>query len=91
MTWQLVFTDQYTKRAARFLKRNPAVRMQYAKTLDLLSVNPFHPSLRLHKLQGALNHLHGVSINLQHRVTIEMVITDREIIPINVGDHNAVY
>ncbi|MCD8517948.1 MAG: type II toxin-antitoxin system RelE/ParE family toxin [Burkholderiaceae bacterium] len=91
MTWQLVFTDQYTKRAARFLKRNPAVRVQYAKALELLRVNPFHPSLRLHRLEGRLSHLYSVSINLQYRITIEMIITDREIIPVNVGDHDTVY
>jgi hypothetical protein len=32
-----------------------------------------------------------VSINLSYRITLELVIRDRQIVPINVGDHDAVY
>jgi mRNA-degrading endonuclease YafQ of YafQ-DinJ toxin-antitoxin module len=91
MTWQLIFTEQYNKRAAKFLKRHPDVQTQYAKTLELLMLNPHHPSLRLHGLSGRLEGLQSISINLKYRVTIEMIITDSEIILINVGDHDTVY
>jgi len=43
MTWQLIFTEQYNRRAAKFLKRNPAIENQYAKALELLEHNPHHP------------------------------------------------
>ena len=91
MTFQLIFTAQYEKRAARFLKRHPELEKQYLKTLQLLELNPHHPSLRLHTLSGKLQGLHSVSINLSYRITIELLIHDNEIIPINVGDHNVVY
>lgn len=91
MTWQLIFTQQYNKRAAKFIKRHPDVQGQYAKTLELLALNPHHPSLRLHGLSGRLEGLHSISINLKYRVTIEMIITDNEIVLVNVGDHDAVY
>lgn len=91
MSFQLVFTEQYDKRAARFLKRHPALQKQYLKTLQLLEINPHHPSLRLHPLAGRLEGLHSVSINLSYRITLELLIRDRQIIPINVGDHDAVY
>ena len=91
MTWQLIFTEQYNRRAAKFLKRHPDVETQYAKTLELLELNPHHPSLRLHGLFGRLDGLQSISINLKYRVTIEMIITESEIILINVGDHDAVY
>ena len=48
MIFTLIFTDQYNKRAARFLKRHPDLEKQYLKTLQLLEMNPQHPSLRLH-------------------------------------------
>ena len=57
MAWQLVFTEQYNRRAARFLKRHPDAIGQYTKTLKLLAANPHHPSLRLHALQGRLSGL----------------------------------
>ena len=91
MTFQLIFTEQYNKRAARFLKRHPELEKQYLKTLQLLEMNPHHPSLRLHPLSGRLQGLHSVSINLSYRITLELLIHDEEIIPINVGDHDVVY
>lgn len=91
MTWQLVFTEQYNRRAAKFLKRHPDVESQYVKTLELLELNPHHPSLRLHRLSGRLEGLQSISINMKYRITIEMIITESEIVLINVGDHDAVY
>lgn len=91
MNYTLVFTDQYTRRAARFIKRHPQLREQYRKTLLLLQANPQHPSLRLHALAGKLSGLHTVSINLSYRITLELVIREQQIVPINVGDHDAVY
>lgn len=91
MPYALVFTEQYTKRAAHFLKRHPELVRQYEKTLCLLEADPRHPSLRLHALGGRLSGLHSVSINLSYRITIELLIAEAEIIPINVGDHDAVY
>ena len=91
MTWQILFTEQYNRRAAKFLKRNPAIENHYAKTLELLALNPHHPSLRLHALQGKLAGLHSISINLKYRITLEMIITDHEIVLINIGDHDRVY
>ena len=91
MSFQLIFTEQYNKRAASFLKRHSELEKQYLKTLQLLEMNPHHPSLRLHSLSGRLQGLHSVSINLSYRITIELLIKDEEIIPINVGDHDVVY
>lgn len=91
MSYRLIFTDQYTRRAARFLKRHPDLEKQYLKTLQLLELNPHHPSLRLHTLGGKLQGLHSVSINLSYRITLEILIQDEQIIPVNVGDHDTVY
>ena len=91
MAYALVFTDDYTRRALRFLKRHPELKNQYAKTLALLEINPHHPSLRLHALAGRLQGVHSVSINLSYRITLELMIQDQQIIPLTVGDHDTVY
>ena len=91
MSYYLDFTEQYNQRAKRFLKQHPDVEKQYVKTLQLLEINPHHPSLRLHALAGRLEGMHSVSINLSYRITLELLIRDQIIIPINVGDHGAVY
>ena len=91
MTYQLVFTEAYSRRASNWLRRHPGAEQQYLKTLQLLELNPFHPSLRLHALSGRLQGLHSVSINLSFRITLEFLVIDNEILLINVGDHEAVY
>jgi mRNA-degrading endonuclease YafQ of YafQ-DinJ toxin-antitoxin module len=91
MSYCLVFTEHYAKRAAYFLKRHPDLEKQYLKTLQLLELNPHHPSLRLHALSGKLQALYSVSINLSYRITLELLIQDEQIILVNVGNHDAVY
>lgn len=91
MSYRLIFTDQYNRRAARFIKRHPELREQYLKTLNLLAADPFHPSLRLHALGGKLQGVHSVSINLSYRLTLELLVRDGCVIPLNIGDHDTVY
>lgn len=91
MSYRLVFTEQYVKRARRFLKRHPDMEKPYLKTLQLLVLNPHHPSLRLHRLSGKLEAMYSVSINLSYRITLELLIQEGQIIPVDVGDHDAVY
>jgi mRNA-degrading endonuclease YafQ of YafQ-DinJ toxin-antitoxin module len=91
MAYKLIFTEDYTRRALRFLKRHPELKNQYVKTLALLELNPHHPSLRLHGLSGRMQGVHSVSINLSYRITLELLIQDQQIIPLNVGNHDAVY
>jgi len=91
MSWRIIYTQGYLKRAAKFLKRHPEILPQYEKTLKLLELNPSHPSLRLHRLDGPLRELHSVSINLSYRITLEFLLEDGKIVPVNVGSHDEVY
>lgn len=91
MTYKLIFTEQYEKRLRKFIKKHPEVLSQYEKTIRLLEVNPHHPSLRLHKLSGRLSDLHSISINISYRITLELIFTDQEIIPVEIGSHDEVY
>jgi mRNA-degrading endonuclease YafQ of YafQ-DinJ toxin-antitoxin module len=59
--------------------------------LQLMELNINHPSLRLHKLSGRLNGLSSVSINVSYRITLELIIRDKDIIMINIGAHDEVY
>ena len=91
MAYKLIFTERYTRIAARFLQRHPDMARSYEKTLTLLALNPHHPSLRLHPLGGRLAGMHSVSINLSYRITLHLWVSEQEITPINVGDHDTVY
>lgn len=91
MQYKIIFTKSYNKRATKFFKKHPGLLNQYEKVMKLLELNPYHPSLRLHKLGGKLSDLYSVSINISYRMTMEFLISEHEIIPIDVGSHDEVY
>ncbi len=91
MKYKLVYTKSYVRLARKFLKQHPDLEKQYASTLKLLEVNPFHPSLRLHRLKGRLKDLHAVSINIRYRILIHFIIREETIIPVSVGSHDEMY
>ena len=91
MPYPIIFTESYTRRAERFLKRHPDLLGVYGKTLQLLEVNPSHPSLRLHKLKGRLKELYSVSVTLTCRITLSFALVEGSIVLIDVGAHDDVY
>ena len=91
MAYKLIYPDSYVRHAKKFLRRHPEICTQYQNILEMLEINPHHPSLRLHGLTGRLSELSSVSINMSYRIVIDMVIKEEEIILINVGNHDQVY
>lgn len=91
MTYKLIYTNSYIKRASKFAKKHPDLVSQYGKTLKLLEIDPNHSSLRLHPLKGKLKDLYSVSVNISYRITLEFFITEKEIILVSVGRHDEVY
>ena len=89
--YTIIFTESYERRAKKFFKKHPDLISQYEKCLQLLEANPFHPSLRLHSLQGKLRGLSSISITLNCRLSMEFLINKKEILPIDVGSHDEVY
>ena len=85
--YKIIFTDSYEERVKKFLKKHSDLKNQYQKTLQLMELNPLHPSLRLHKF----SELYSVSINMQYRIAIDFQIEDETIIPINIGNHKEIY
>ncbi len=90
-TYRVHYTSPFRKRSNRFKRKHPEIIKQYEKTLQILEINPFHPSLRLHRLKGELKDIHSVPINLQYRITLHFVIKDNLIIPVDVVSHDQVY
>jgi mRNA-degrading endonuclease YafQ of YafQ-DinJ toxin-antitoxin module len=89
--YKLIFTHSYEEKAKKFLRKHPEIRNQYIKCLTLLELNPYHPSLRLHPFKTARFSGYSVSINLSYRISIEFLVTDNEVVLVNVGDHQDIY
>jgi proteic killer suppression protein len=88
---KLIYTESYIKRAKKFAIAHPDIIPQYEKTLRLLEINPFHPSLGLHKLKGKLKKLYSVSINISYRICLDFIINEDKIILVDVGKHDYIY
>jgi len=91
MPYEIEITESYNKKLIKFLKKHREIFSKYKKVILLLEVDPYHPSLRLHRLRGKLEELHSVSIDMQYRIMIEFIIEDKRIIPVNIGTHDEVY
>jgi len=89
--YKIILTDSYRKKAIKFLKKHKDLKEKYIKTLTILQNDPYHPSLRLHKLQGKQREYFSISINMSYRVVIDFIIENEEIIPIDIGSHDEVY
>ena len=86
--YEVVITESYEKIAKKWLKKHQDLQSKYINTLQLLSLNPSHNSLRLHKIKTPLADIYSVSINMQYRIILEFVIVDNQIILLDVGDHD---
>lgn len=91
MGYKLLISDEYKKRLKKFFKKHPNMLDRYSKALFILEQDPYHPSLRIHKLRGRLSEFYSISINMEYRLIIDFIIKDDEIILIDIGTHDDVY
>ena len=89
MNYKLVYDDKFIKKSVKFLKKHPDLKDRYYKTLHILEDNPFHPSLRLHKLKGS--DYHSVSLNMNYRIILYFLVVDNEIYLLDIDSHDNAY
>ena len=91
MTFALVTTQHFERRARKFLRKHPDLRPVLRDTLDDLSRDPFQPNLRLHPLSGSLAGVQAVSLTYAYRLTLLLRVTESEIVLLDIGTHDEVY
>ncbi|ABQ27426.1 type II toxin-antitoxin system RelE/ParE family toxin [Geotalea uraniireducens] len=89
--YTLVWSAGFTRSAEKFIKRHPELREKLATILRELENDPFQPHLKYHQLGGNLKGVQAVSITYSYRITLTIVVFDREIILLDVGSHDEVY
>lgn len=75
-------------RKIRKKEKNLAGRIE--KQIALFEESPKHPSLRTHKLSGALNNMWSISITVSIRM-VYILIDEGNALFIKIGTHNEVY
>ena len=91
MAYEIRLSESYKKRLRKFIQSHKDMAVRYEKTLRILQENPYHPSLRLHKLKGNLSEYYSISMNIEYRIIMDFMIVDEVIILLDIGVHDEVY
>lgn len=92
---KIVWSDSFARKLKRLLKQNPQLRSLVKQKLDLIAENPFHPSLRTHKLKGDLSDKWSCSLDYNNRIIFKFIESseseEKEILLLVIGSHDQVY
>ena len=89
--YELVWTARFMRSAKKFTKQHGELRAKFADILRDLENDPFQPHLKYHHLSGKLKGIQAISITDSYRITLTVVISDKEITLLDVGSHDEVY
>jgi addiction module RelE/StbE family toxin len=89
--YSIITPRQFLRQAHKFFKKHPDIRSRFAKVVNDLSRDPFQPHLGLHPLGGKLKGCYAVSLTDSYRITLTLMVTDKEIILLDIGSHYEVY
>jgi addiction module RelE/StbE family toxin len=89
--FNLVTTEYFLRRARKFFKKHPDLRGRFAQVVDDLQQDPFAPHLDYHHLGGKLKGMQAVRLTDSYRITLTIVIAEKEIFLLDIGTHDEVY
>jgi addiction module RelE/StbE family toxin len=92
---KLIWSAKFTRAARKLARRKPELLGDLDSALRQLEADPFHPSLRTHKLSGDFDGCWACSAGYDFRVVFEFVRptkgAEMEVHLLNVGTHDEVY
>ncbi len=87
----LVTTERFLRNSRKFLKQHPDLRDRFAQVLAQLREDPFAPQLSYHPLSGKYEGVQAIHLTYNYRIILSILITEKEIILLDVGSHDEVY
>ena len=93
MKYQLVYTPSFSRAARRLVSKNPRFAEGLQAALEMLSDDPFHSSLRTHKLKGELKACWACSAGYDLRIIFKLVTAagGKTVLLQTIGTHDEVY
>jgi len=82
---------QFLRQARKFFKKHPGLKSHFALVVADLQNDPFQPHLALHPLAGKLEGCHAISLRYSYRITLTLLITEKDIILLDISSHDEVY
>lgn len=87
---KLVWDESFKRIYKKKTKRRPELKSLFWEKIELFTRDPFHKSLRTHKLTGKLSGLWAFSIDYDTRLIFEFIEED-QVALIDFGSHDEVY
>ena len=91
----LVWSAGFRRAFRRVVRRRPELRARIKRVLERLAEDPFHPTLRSHKLKGELAGAWACTVDYDNRILFEFVSNpesgEEEILLLTMGTHDEVY
>ncbi|MEO8445944.1 MAG: type II toxin-antitoxin system mRNA interferase toxin, RelE/StbE family [bacterium] len=90
---KLNLTKKFKKDTVKLVSANPSLRNKLHDVLNVLSENPFSPSLKTHKLKGELKDFWSISLTYEFRIIVQFRRLDDETVIdlLTIGTHDEVY
>ncbi len=93
MKFVLLRSNAFVRAARKILKKYLALAPNVQSTLELLSIEPFHPRLRAYKLKGEFQDSYACSGGYDLRIIFKFVEHEasQAILLESIGTHDEVY
>ena len=92
---KLIWSSAFKRAYKKVIKKNPKLKDKVVNVLKQLEVDPFHPSLKTHKLSGSLADFWSCSVAYDCRIIFELSengqVLEVFILLIDIGSHDEVY
>ncbi|MFH0998681.1 MAG: plasmid stabilization protein [Pseudomonadota bacterium] len=82
---------QFLRQARKFFGKHPDLKPRFTNVIVNLQEDPFQPGLALHPLSGKLSGCHAVNLTYSYHITLTILVTDKEIILLDIGSHDEIY
>ena len=89
--YRVVAPEQFLRQARKFFRRHPDLRARFGRLLSDLQSDPFQSHLGMHPLSGKLAGCHAVSLTYSYRVTLTLLVSEKELVLLDIGSHDEVY
>ncbi len=91
----LVFASSFKRSCKALIREKKGIELKISEKLNLLARDPFHPSLRTHKLKSKLSGAWAFTVEYYCRIIFNFVknpeSSEEEILLIDIGTHDEVY
>ena len=84
-------SEKFLRQSSKFFRKHSDLKTRFAATVSALQQDPFQPGLGLHQLTGKLSGCHAVRLTYSYRITLTLLITEKEIILLDIGSHDELY